>query len=106
MLMLTWSATSLLTTSCSSKPKVEACARDFCLLGSRISASPQDKIRIKQSTISKEYIRQIADHNDLYAIICYPNTENKPTEKTSPISMAHKAVKSEAVQEVTTTTIN
>lgn len=104
--MLTWSVTSLSTTSCSSKPKVETCARDFCLLGSRISASPQDKLRLKQSTISKEYLRQIADHNDLYAIICYLNTENKPTEKASPVLTPDTTVKSVLVQEVTTTPVN
>lgn len=65
------SAILLLTQNCSSKKSaVETCARDYCIIASKIIASPSDKTALKNSPISKDYIKQIADHNDIYDSVC------------------------------------
>lgn len=81
------SVISLLISCSTPKPKVEICARDICAIAGKFSASPQDKAIIKQSNISKEFVKQFVDYNDLWEETCkglMPTLTNIPNEVPAP----------------------
>jgi hypothetical protein len=71
---------SLLISCSNKKPKVETCARDFCLLSTLIVASPADREAVRLSQLSKDYVKQIVDHNDMWTEVC-KNTNNDELPK-------------------------
>lgn len=56
-----------LLTSCKTKPIY---VHDHCVIASPIMASLSDKQALKQSTVSKQFIEQIVNHNDLWNLTC------------------------------------
>lgn len=44
--------------------------RDLCVLSGKFSASTEDKTALKQSKVTKEFIKQFVDHNDLWDETC------------------------------------
>lgn len=66
------SGTHLLT-SCKAKTIY---IHDYCIVASTINASDADKKALKQSTVSKEFIEQIVNHNDLWNSTC--KNDDKP----------------------------
>ena len=43
---------------------------NYCLFSKEIKASEEDKKALKQSTVSKDFILQITNHNDFYKKRC------------------------------------
>ena len=77
------SVISLLISCSTPKPKVEICARDICAIAGKFAASTQDKAILKQSNVSKEFIKQFVDYNDLWEETCKgltPTLTNIPNE--------------------------
>ena len=58
-----------LLTSCKTAPRVVP-VNNYCLLTNPIKASDDDKKALKLSTISKEFIEQIVNHNDIWILTC------------------------------------
>ena len=63
-----------LSTSCKAKTIY---LHDYCVIASPIAASLPDKQALKQSTISKQFIEQIVNHNDLWNSTC--KNDDTPT---------------------------
>lgn len=59
------------------KPIAQTCARDYCLLANLIVTTPEDKQKLKDSQLSKAYIQQLKDHNDLWRATCITPTESE-----------------------------
>ena len=59
--------------SCSlfSKPQEKIVyVNNYCTIDSTIKPSQEDKVALKESKISKDFIQQLKDHNDLYRETC------------------------------------
>ncbi len=48
---------------------------DHCIIDSQIKASEADKLALKQSTVSQEFIAQIVNHNDVWELSCPKESE-------------------------------
>jgi hypothetical protein len=64
--MLLLKGTHLLT-SCKAKTIY---AHDYCVIASPIYVSQPDKTALKKSTVSKQFIEQLVNHNDLWNSTC------------------------------------
>ena len=81
------SVISLLISCNTPQPKIQVCARDICAIAVKFSASTQDKTILKQSNVSKEFIKQFVDYNDLWDETCAgrtPTLTNIPNEVPVP----------------------
>jgi hypothetical protein len=61
-----------LSTSCKSRTIY---VHDYCVIASPISANIEDKKALKHSVVSKQFIEQIVNHNDLWNSTCQNNAE-------------------------------
>ena len=68
-IMLLLSGTRSLT-SCKSKTIY---VHDYCVIASPITANLEDKAALKQSTVSREFIEKIVNHNDIWRDTCKSN---------------------------------
>lgn len=59
-----------LSTSCKAKTIY---VHDYCVIASTINANDADKKALKQSTVSKEFVEQIVNHNDIWRETCKSN---------------------------------
>jgi hypothetical protein len=56
-----------LSTSCKSRTVY---VHDYCVITTPIISSDEDKKALKHSTVSKQFIEQIVNHNDLWNSTC------------------------------------
>ena len=79
--------------SCSHSKK-ETCpvasARDFCIVSGRFEASQEDKQALKQSKVSKEFVKQFIDHNDLWDDTCKSQLPTTATNNQDPSKQANQ----------------